>query len=35
MTTKAIPLSTGMVEKNRCNAAMLPADPPSPTTGSI
>jgi hypothetical protein len=34
MTTKAAPESTGALEKKVCNAGMLPAEPPSPTTGS-
>ncbi len=35
MTTNAMPLSAGIAVKNRCNAGMVPADPPSATIGSI
>ena len=34
-TTKAMPLSAGMAAKKPCSAAMLPAEPPRPTIGSI
>ena len=34
-TTKAIPVSAGVASKNACRAAMPPADPPSPTIGSM
>jgi hypothetical protein len=35
MTTNAMPESTGIALKNSCNALMLPAEPPRPTTGSM
>ena len=35
MTTKAMPESAGIDLKNSCIAAMPPAEPPSPTSGSI
>ena len=35
ITTKTIPLSAGIALKNSCSAQMLPADPPSPTIGSV
>jgi hypothetical protein len=34
-TTKASPVSGGMVVKNSCSASMLPAEPPRPTSGTL
>jgi hypothetical protein len=34
-TTKAIPLSAGIVSKKRCRAARPPAEAPMPTTGKV
>src|SRR5688572_22820485 len=34
-TTKTMPVSAGIFVKNSCKGLMQPAEPPSPTTGSV